>query len=74
MLTRGIDIYVHTFTSINTLIYMCVRLHVSVKRKEQRMKVLTYALFPCPGTNVLPSERVTGSKGEPEANTHLLQG
>jgi hypothetical protein len=34
--------------------------------------VLSYALFPCPGAKVLPSARVTGSKGEPLANTHLL--
>jgi hypothetical protein len=32
-----------------------------------------YALFPCPGVNFLPSARVTGSKGEPDANTHLLR-
>jgi hypothetical protein len=30
-----------------------------------------YALFPCPGENFCPLARVTGSKGEPEANTHL---
>ena len=34
--------------------------------------VVSYALFPCPGVNDLPSARVTGSKGEPLANTHLL--
>lgn len=32
----------------------------------------TYALFPCPGVKVLPSSRVTGSKGDPLAKTHLL--
>lgn len=35
-------------------------------------EVATYALFPCPGVKVLPSSRVTGSKGDPLAKTHLL--
>ena len=31
--------------------------------------ISTYALFPCPGVNTLPSGNVTGPKGDPEANT-----
>lgn len=43
-------------------------------RKGMAVKGGTYALFPCPGVKVLPSSRVTGSKGDPLAKTHLLDG
>ena len=35
------------------------------------VNISTYALFPCPGVNTLPSGNVTGPKGDPEANTDL---
>lgn len=44
------------------------------KERERERKGETYALFPCPGVNVLPSARVTGSKGDPLAKTHFLNG
>ena len=44
-----------------------------IKRERER-EGETYALFPCPGVNVLPSARVTGSKGDPLAKTHFLNG
>lgn len=43
-------------------------------RKGMAVQGDTYALFPCPGVKVLPSSRVTGSKGDPLAKTHLLNG